>query len=500
MLKYNIDNIDIMIYTRISLGGHIMSKFPKDFLWGGAVAANQLEGAYDVGGKGLTIADVLPGGKKRLEMLVNNTVPLDIDKTKYTYPNHEGIDFYHKYEGDIALFAEMGFKTFRTSISWARIFPNGDESTPNEEGLKFYDRLFKECKKHKIEPLVTISHFELPLALTKNYGGWKNRKLIGFFENYCKTIFERYKGLVKYWLTFNEINIALMAPMMTLGLFADINTKDGAKDIFTGIHNQMVASAIAVKLCHKIIPDAKIGNMQILSPIYPYSCDPKDVIKAKLEEQFFSYYCTEVMARGKYAPFSNRIWEDYGAKPDIQPEDFKILQDGTIDFISFSYYKSSTEKAEKDSTRGKGDIMNRVQNPHLPRSAWDWEIDPIGLRVAMNDIYGRFGLPVFIVENGLGANDKVEKDGSINDDYRIDYLRQHISSMAEAIRDGVECMGYTTWGCIDLVSAGTGELAKRYGFIYVDKHDDGSGTQERKPKKSFYWYKKVIESNGENLD
>lgn len=477
-----------------------MAKFPDGFLWGGAVAANQLEGAFDVGGKGLTIADVLPGGKTRLKMLATNTVPLDIDKSKYTYPNHEAIDFYHRYAEDIALFAEMGFKTFRTSISWARIFPNGDESTPNEEGLKFYDRLFDECKKHNIEPLVTISHFELPLALTKNYGGWKNRKLIGFFENYSKTIFERYKNKVKYWLTFNEINIALMAPMMTLGLFADINTPKGAKDLFDGLHNQFVASAIAVKLCHEICPKAKIGNMQILTPIYPYSCDPKDVMKALEIEQFLNYYCTEVQALGKYAAFSDRIWEKYGAKPTIETGDWDILAKGKIDFISFSYYKSTTEKAEKSGQNlSEGDLVQQVKNPYLERSAWDWEIDPMGLRICMNQIYGRYRLPVFVVENGLGAVDKVEADGSINDDYRIAYLSAHVAAMKEAIADGVDCMGYTSWGCIDLVSAGTGEYSKRYGFIYVDKHDDNSGTLKRSPKKSFYWYKKCIETNGEVL-
>ncbi|MDR1138499.1 MAG: glycoside hydrolase family 1 protein [Clostridiales bacterium] len=477
-----------------------MSKFPKGFLWGGAVAANQLEGAYDQDGKGLTIADVLPGGKMRLKMLATNTVPLEIDKTKYTYPNHDGIDFYHKYAQDIALFADMGFRTFRLSISWARIFPNGDDATPNEAGLAFYDRVFDECVKHHIEPLVTISHFELPLALTKKYNGWTDRKLIGFFETYSKTILERYKDKVKYWLTFNEINIGMMAPMMSLGFFADINTPKGAKDIFTGLHNQMVASAKAVELCHKIVPNAKIGNMQIASPVYPYSCDPADVLVAMQEEELLNYYCSDVQALGQYGAFSKRVWDKYGAKPDTHPSDFDVFQRGVVDFISFSYYQSNTEKAKKqDSDFKEGDLVKRVSNPHLSRSAWDWEIDPTGLRVILNKLQGRYRLPLFVVENGLGAKDKIEADGSINDDYRIEYLHAHIAAMAEAIADGVDMLGYTTWGCIDLVSAGTGEFEKRYGFIYVDKYDDGSGDLSRRPKKSYYWYKDLIASNGENI-
>ncbi|MCL2599059.1 MAG: glycoside hydrolase family 1 protein [Firmicutes bacterium] len=477
-----------------------MAKFPEGFLWGGATAANQIEGAYDVGGKGLTIADVLPGGKTRLAMLANNTVPLAVDKTKYKYPNHEGIDFYHRYPEDIALFAEMGFKVFRMSISWARIFPKGDETTPNQEGLEFYDRVFDTLAKHNIQPLVTLSHYELPLHLTIKYGGWKNRKLIDFFENYCKVVFERYKSKVKLWLTFNEINLGFMSPIMSLGFFADMSTPQGAQDVLQGLHHQFVASALAVRWCHKIIPQSKIGCMNILAPVYPFSCNPQDVLAAQQEEHLSNYYCADVQVRGEYPAFAKSLYKKLGAQPEIDSQDEQVLKEGKVDFLSFSYYKSYTEKADKkQEDMGEGDITNRVKNPYLQRSDWGWEIDPVGLRIVLNQVYDRYQVPLFIVENGLGAKDIVSADGQIQDDYRIDYLQAHLQSALDAINDGVELMGYTSWGCIDLVSAGTGEYGKRYGYIYVDKHDDGSGTLQRTKKKSFDWYKKVIQSNGETL-
>ncbi|MEH7119762.1 glycoside hydrolase family 1 protein [Neobacillus vireti] len=474
-------------------------KFPEGFLWGGATAANQLEGAYQEGGKGLNLADVLPGGKVRLELLMKPGFNYEIDQTKYHYPNHEGIDFYHRYKEDIALFAEMGFKVFRMSIAWSRIFPRGDEETPNEEGLAFYDRVFDELHKHGIEPVVTISHYETPLHLIKEYGAWKNRKLIGFFERYVRTIFDRYKNKVKYWMTFNEINGATHFPLFGLG-FSASSEEARLQESFQGLHHQFVASALAVKIGHEMIPGSQIGCMLVYAPVYAYDSNPENVMYAMREEQIFNYYCGDVQVRGEYPAFAERYFKENGIKLEIQDGDLEIIKEGTVDYIGFSYYMSRTEKKDKTNEEGaSGNIIGGVKNPFLKASDWGWEIDPEGLRISLNKLYDRYQVPLFIVENGLGAKDQVEADGSINDDYRIDYLRDHIKAMAEAIEDGVDLMGYTPWGCIDLVSASTGEMSKRYGFIYVDRHDDGSGTLERSKKKSFFWYKDVIATNGEQL-
>ncbi|WP_117149094.1 glycoside hydrolase family 1 protein [Paraliobacillus zengyii] len=474
--------------------------FPKGFLWGGATAANQFEGGYHEGGKGLNLADVLPGGKEaRLKLLSDTGFDFEMDTTKYTYPNHEGIDFYHRYKEDIALFAEMGFKTFRMSIAWSRIFPNGDELEPNEEGLAFYDRVFDELAKHNIEPLVTIAHYETPLHLIKEYGGWRNRKLVEFFERYVTVLFNRYKDKVKYWLTFNEINGATHMPLLGLG-FSPENEETRLQDSFQGLHHQFVASAKAVQLGHEIIPESQIGCMLIYAPVYAYDSNPENVTFAQEEARIFNNFCGDVHVRGEYPRFINRYFEENDINLDIQDGDLELIKEGTVDFISFSYYMSRTDKKNKTPEEiGQGNLIGGVKNPFLKASDWGWEIDPEGLRIALNELYGRYQVPLFIVENGLGAYDKVEEDGSINDDYRIDYLRGHISAMREAIKDGVEVMGYTSWGCIDLVSASSGEMSKRYGFIYVDKHDDGSGSLERSRKKSFFWYQNVIATNGEEL-
>ncbi|KHF27673.1 Aryl-phospho-beta-D-glucosidase BglH [Anoxybacillus sp. BCO1] len=474
-------------------------RFPNGFLWGGATAANQLEGAYREGGKGLSIADVLPGGKVRLELLAGASFNFEIDKEKYVYPNHDGIDFYHRYKEDIALFAEMGFKAFRMSIAWSRIFPNGDELTPNEEGLKFYDDVFDELHKYGIEPVVTISHYEMPLHLVKAYGGWKNRKLISFFERYAKTLFERYKDKVKYWLTFNEINGAIHFPILSLGFLPD-NKNTRLQHIFQALHHQFVASSLAVKAAHEMIPDVKVGCMLIYAPTYSFDCHPENVLHALQEGRIFNYLCGDVQVRGEYPNFAKRFFKENGIEINIHDGDLELLKQYPVDFISFSYYMSRTvKKIKSPEEMTSGNIIGGVKNPFLKASDWGWEIDPIGLRIALNELYDRYQKPLFVVENGLGAYDKVEEDGSINDDYRIDYLREHIKAMGEAIEDGVELIGYTSWGCIDLVSASTGEMSKRYGFIYVDKDDQGNGTLERRKKKSFYWYKRVIETNGKEI-
>ncbi|OAO79763.1 6-phospho-beta-glucosidase [Geobacillus stearothermophilus] len=442
---------------------------------------------------------MLPGGKMRQQLLREKGLQFAIDKEKYTYPNHEAIDFYHRYKEDIALFAEMGFKAFRLSIAWTRIFPNGTELEPNEEGLAFYDRVFDELHKYGIEPVVTISHYEMPLHLAKEYGGWRSRELVTLFERYAKVIFQRYKDKVKYWLTFNEINGALHFPLMSMG-FVPESEETKYQELFQAFHHQFVASSLAVKACREIIPDAKIGCMILAAPVYPYDCNPENVMHALEEERLLNFFCADVQVRGEYPSFMKRVFDERGVKLDIRDGDLELIKKHTVDYIGLSYYMSVTQKKDKmDDELIPGSVFDGVKNPFLKASDWGWEIDPIGLRIILNRLYDRYRVPLFIVENGLGAHDKVEEDGSIHDDYRIDYLRRHIEAAREAIADGVELIGYLVWGCIDLVSASTGEFSKRYGLIYVDKHDDGSGTLERRKKKSFDWYQNVIATNGEEL-
>ena len=471
-------------------------KMPKNFLWGGATAANQYEGAFDKDGRGLSVIDILTGGSVNKERRLTVPKPLETE----FYPNHEATDFYNHYKEDIALFAEMGFKVYRFSISWTRIFPNGDEETPNEKGLQFYDNVIDELLKYNIEPLVTISHFENPLHLSLEYGGWKNRKLIDFYLRFAKVLFERYKGKVKYWLTFNEINM-LTQPFGTISCAGMLDEKDNNEETrLQAMHHQLVASALAVKMAHNIDPENKLGCMLAYHNGYPYTCHPKDVYFAQKYCQIHNFIAGDVHIRGAYPGFALNYFKENNLNINITDEDKDILKQGTVDFISISYYSSScvsltTEDAEK--TNGNGE--QNIKNPHLQASEWGWQIDALGLRYVLNQIYDRYQIPIMIVENGIGAVDELTEDGKIHDDYRIDYMRQHIEQMKEAIADGVELIAYTCWGCTDLVSASTGELKKRYGLIFVNKFDDGSGDMSRIRKDSFFWYKKVIESNGEIL-
>lgn len=464
--------------------------FPDNFLWGGAVAANQCEGAYNEDGKGLSIQDVMPHGIKG-----QRTAAPTEDNMKLI-----GVDFYHRYKEDIKLFAEMGFKVFRLSIAWTRIFPMGDEKTPNEAGLAFYDSVFDECHKYGMEPLVTISHYETPLHLAEAYDGWLDRRMISFYERYVRTVFTRYKDKVKYWLTFNEINSILNSPFMSGG----INTpKDqlSQSQLYQAIHHEMVASALATKIGHEINPDFQIGCMILSMPVYPLSPNPDDVIAAMEEEHLHDMF-TEIHVRGQYPGYMKRYLREHDITIEAEPEDWEILKN-TVDFISFSYYVSVCATADPEKNiRGEGNLLGGVPNPYLKASEWGWQIDPKGLRYILNQFYDKYQKPLFIVENGLGAVDElVEIDGvkTVIDDYRINYMKEHLLQVEEAIADGVPVMGYTSWGCIDLVSASTAQLKKRYGFIYVDRNDDGTGTLERYKKKSFYWYKDVIASNGASL-
>ena len=470
--------------------------FPKGFLWGGATAANQCEGGYDVDGRGLANVDVVPLGKDRFPIITGEMKHLAFDDEHF-YPAKEAIDMYHHFKEDIKLFGDMGFKTYRLSIAWSRIFPKGDETEPNEAGLKFYEDLFKECHKYGIEPLVTITHFDCPIHLITEYGGWKNRKLVDFYENLVRVLFTRYKGLVKYWLTFNEINMILHAPFMGAGLtFEDGENKELAQ--YTAAHHELLASAKATKIAHEIDPENKVGCMMAGASYYPYSCRPGDVWAA-YEDARDEYYLIDVQARGEYpAYFLNRL-AGKGIQLPIEDGDLDFLKENTVDFVSFSYYSTRVSIGDdNDEVENTGaNIFDSVKNPYLESSEWGWQIDPLGFRLTLNSLYDRYQKPLFVVENGLGAVDVPDENGYVVDDYRIDYMAKHVDAMRDAIElDGVDVLGYTSWGCIDLVSAGTGEMKKRYGFIYVNRDNEGNGTLKRTPKKSFNWYKQVIASNG----
>jgi 6-phospho-beta-glucosidase len=492
-----------------------MSRFPKGFYWGGATAANQCEGAWNVDGRGPALTDVTTGGTVNTPRMVTYQMP-DGSFGKYAqwggkkpegakfacdpnelYPNHDGIDFYHHYKEDIALFAEMGFKMYRLSVSWSRLFPKGIEDEPLKEGVEFYRNVFLELKKYNIEPLVTISHYDTPLYLVEELGDWSNRDLIKYFDHFTDVLFEEYKGLVKYWLTFNEINCLMMFSMF---MPKDApGAKESARVGLQQLHHQFLASALTVKKAKSFDPNYKVGCMLAGMASYPLTCDPDDVIlnMTKMQEGF--WYCGDVMVHGEYPYYAKRMWADFGAEVKMEPGDEQILKEGKVEFFTFSYYQTGVTTTHKTDEEVGGNLSRGAKNPYLKYSDWGWSTDPQGLRYFLNEIYARYRIPLMVVENGLGAFDKVEEDGSIHDDYRIDYLRQHVDAMADAIADGVDLQAYTTWGCIDLVSAGTGEMRKRYGFIYVDKHDDGTGTMARSRKDSFFWYKKVIASNGDDI-
>lgn len=469
------------------------------FMWGAAMAANQCEGAYLEDGKGLSIMDMMPSAEHgRWDMLYHPEKYLH-EKLGF-YPSHEAIDFYHRYREDIALLAEMGIHTFRTSISWPRIFPGGDDKEPNEKGLEFYDRLFDECHRYGIEPLVTLCHFDTPYAMVEKYGGWRDRRAIDAYCRYCETVLKRYKGKVKYWITFNEINMITHIPFIGGGVLVEQDSNKN-QTIYQAAHHQLVASAMVTKIAHEIDAENQVGCMLAAGSFYPFSCHPDDVM-ASVEKNHENYLFIDVQSRGAYPGYAKRLFEEKGVSLDIREGEEELLRENTVDYIAFSYYSSrligTSEEAKKNVA--DGNAVTTLRNPYLDITAWGRQIDPVGLRITMNDLYDRYQKPLFIVENGLGCEDIPEADGSICDDYRIDYTREHIIQMKEAIRDGVECMGYLPWGTIDLISAGGGEMKKRYGFIYVDRDNEGKGTLERRKKKSFGWYQKVIASNGENLD
>lgn len=486
-----------------------MNHFPSDFLWGGSVAANQCEGAYREGGKGLTVADVMGvGGVGKTRQVTPGIV------AGTYYPSHEAIDFYHRYPEDIKLFAEMGFKVFRLSIAWARLFPNGDEEKPNPEGLAYYHRLFKELHHYHIEPLVTLSHYEIPLGLVMKYDGWGNEKTVDFFLRYAETCFREFKDEVKWWLTFNEMNVAVspLGSFIGLGLnplgkgplnaySASPNSPEQAHYRLLALHHQFLASAKTVALGHKINPENKIGCMIAAVQTYPNTPSPRDVYANFLTKEIGNFYCGDVLVKGEYGPANYLEWKREGIELAISEEEKKVLKAGPVDFYSFSYYSSGVVSADPEvlkkaphSQMGMG-----LPNPYLQQTKWGWGVDPIGLKLYLEEVYARYHIPLMVVENGLGAEDTLTSDGKVHDAYRIDYLRAHIQAVGEAISDGVPVLGYTSWAPIDLVSAGTGEMAKRYGYIYVDRDNEGHGSLARIKKDSFEWYRKLIASNGEDL-
>ncbi|MBR0629414.1 glycoside hydrolase family 1 protein [Bacillus altitudinis S70-5-12] len=480
--------------------------FSDDFLWGGATAANQIEGAYLEGGKGLSTSD-FAAYKDPYEKGKVNNFTFDVSSAELTrykeqpdefdFPKRRGIDFYHRYEEDIALFAEMGFKVFRLSISWARIFPTGLEDKPNEEGLAFYDNVFDECAKYGIEPLVTMSHYEMPITLTEKYNGWMSRELVPLFEKYARAILERYKNKVKYWITFNEMNMNLNSLYTGAGILEDL-VDHKLQAAYQASHHQFIASALTVKAAKEIIPNVQIGCMINQIEAYAKTTKPEDQLQAVKSNQLNMFY-PDVQARGEYPTYMVKYFADNDIKLDIEEQDEQILKEGIVDFVAISYYMSHVAEAREDAAELAGTFDSPIKNEHLELSQWDWPIDPMGLRISLIKLYDRYQKPLFVCENGLGARDTLTPDKEIHDDYRIDYLKQHIEQMKEAVKEGVDLMGYTPWGCIDLISCGTSQMSKRYGLIYVDQDDRGNGTLNRYKKDSFYWYKKVIATNGEDL-
>lgn len=482
--------------------------FREDFLWGGAIAANQAEGAWREGGKGASVADVMAFkphlGRKDYKghlAITEKDVKEALKAPDAMYPKRRGVDFYHRYREDIALFAEMGFRVLRLSIAWSRIFPRGDEEEPNEEGLAFYDSVFSELRKYNIKPLVTLSHYEMPLELALRYGGWADRRVIDYFIRFCRVCFERYGEEVKLWLTFNEIDSIERHPFTTAGILLDrYPEEEHLNVIYNALHHQFVAAAYATRDCHAIIPDSQMGCMLTKLTTYPLTPNPEDVAAA-LDKNIFNNFPADVLLNGQYPALILKKFKHMGVHLKMTEEDMEMIRENTADFLSFSYYMSlcaAKDEAEKDTA--EGNTILGLKNPYLESSEWGWQIDPLGLRNSLIELFDRYGKPLLISENGIGAEDHPDSEGRIHDSYRIDYFRRHIAAMRQAVEEGVNLMGYTAWSPIDSISAGTSQMSKRYGFIYVDQDDNGNGTLERRRKDSFAWYRKVIATNGENLD
>jgi 6-phospho-beta-glucosidase len=481
--------------------------FPDGFLWGGAVAANQIEGAWNVDGRGPAVADMTAykpnvdvSNYAALHSITTEEIEAALaDSDVNKYPKRRGIDFYHRYKEDLALFAELGFKTLRVSISWSRLYPTGEEERPLEAGVAFYESLFSEMRSLGIEPLVTLHHYEMPVALSLKYNGWADRRVVDHFVRYARTCFERFGSLVKYWLTFNEIDGLIRHPFSSGGVIPDrCENGNVAQACYSALHHQFLASAIVTGLVHEIVPGSQVGCMLTKLTTYPRTCSPEDVA-ATQQKTLENHFPADVQVFGEYPVLIKNKLQRQGITLPIEPGDEEILRQHTVDFVSFSYYMTTTESIDPDAERAPGNTIIGVKNPYLPSSEWGWQVDPIGLRISLIELYDRYRKPLFCVENGIGSIDQVGDDGVVHDPYRIDYFRAHFEQMEQAIDEGVEMMGYTSWAPIDIISLSTSQMSKRYGFIYVDQDDLGNGTLERKPKDSFYWYQKVIASNGADL-
>lgn len=478
---------------------NVPNGFPDAFLWGGAIAANQAEGAWQADGKGWSVADLerfrddIPIQKKSNEEFTTDQIEAALADQVGRYPKRDGIDFYHTYPQDLALLAGTGMNAFRTSIAWARIFPNGDETEPNEAGLAFYDRLVDEIIANGMEPVLTVSHYEMPLHLTTAYRGWYCRDLIGFFVRLCEVLFERFRGRVKYWILVNQINLITHESFNHLGVAAD-TVENLAEAKYQAVHNELVACAKATLRARQIDPEAQIGVMLYHAAADPASCKPEDVLAALQQNQMECYF-SDVALRGRYPGFALRYFADHGINLIFGPDDEVDLASGTADYLAFSYYDTRIiDAASWVAGNARG-----MANPNLDASPWGWAINPIGLRVALNQYWDRYQVPLMIAENGLGGYDTPDGDGRVHDDYRIAYLRAHVEAMREAVKDGVAMIGYFPWGPIDIVSCSSSEMSKRYGFVYVDLDDHGKGSGARSLKDSYDWYAKVVTSNGAEL-
>lgn len=475
--------------------------FPKDFLWGGATAANQIEGGYLEGGKGDCISDHITGGSRDKK---RRFTPV-IEENQW-YPSREAVDFYHHYKEDIQLCAEMGFKVFRMSITWARIFPTGLEEEPNEKGLQFYDDVFDECKKYGIEPLVTLYHFDMPYTLVEKYQGFTSREVVDLFVKYAVTVFDHYQNKVKYWLTFNEINFGCipMGSLELLGIYDKKTTDytephDNMLQRYQALHHVFLASAKVVAEGHRVNPNFKIGCMVAHVTLYPYCCDPQDMLFFQETDHYFNDFCGDVQVRGEYPYYIHSFFRKNNIIIQMEASDETVLRNGCVDFYSFSYYMSNCVSSHENLETSMGNLLGGAKNPYLEASEWGWQVDPKGLRYTLLKLYDRYHIPLMIVENGLGAVDVLEEDKTIHDQYRIEYMRKHITEIQTAIDAGVNVMGYTMWAPFDIISSSTGEMKKRYGLIYINKDDEGNGDYARYKKDSFYWYRKVIQTNGEEL-
>lgn len=488
--------------------------FPEGFLWGGDISAAQCEGAWNEGGKAPIEADYLLGGSKKSMRFAWYRLPDGAEgKTmqmagqlpagaRYIlqdgafYPNHRSVDFYHRYREDIALFAELGIKAINLSVSWARIYPNGVAGGVNQKGLDYYRDLLTLCREHNIEPIVTLYKYDLPVFYLEDWGGWSNRALIDEYVTFATTCLKEFRGLAHYWITFNELNV--------LKLMAKINPVATAEDrqrVYEESHNQLVASARVVAAGHEIDAENKLGCMCAGMFGYTYTSDPIDAALVQRGAQDDFYYFADTIVRGAYPSFAVRTREADGATLDISEEDAAALQAGKADFLPFSYYATSCRTIHGEGLdRAKGNlVLSSVKNPYLETSAWGWQIDAEGLKTFLHELYDRYQIPLLIAENGLGVDECPDERGRIHDDYRIDYLGKHLVKAGEAIDEGVDLIGYTMWSLIDLVSFSSGELKKRYGLIYVDADDEGNGTFDRLRKDSFYWYQRVISTNGKEL-